>query len=255
MATKTMLVRPDGQGWRDFRISESPDFFNQVANHPAVFPAVSYAGQERIDLSEAWGRLIGLEFEGGGFLLEQLEPGYLEVHTLFLPGAEEIRAKAWLALTFIFTHTDAVELVTKVPVDNVKALGLAKAVGFNQRFRRTKAWDRWSGAVDVDYLGMTLDEWIRTDPTLEPVGESLHEMLQAEHEVKHEDDPAHNAYVGAAIFCACAGNLTKGVAIYNRWARFAGYELVEQVSDTAVSFDGVKVELAAEGFRIAKEVV
>lgn len=247
-------INPPADGGTSFRASKNADFFNAIANHPGVFPVITEVGAPAVDFAPAWPTLVGFEFEDGGFLLQCHEPGYWEAHTLFYPDPSNVRAKAREVIDFVFTSTDALEIVTKVPVDNERALGLAQAVGFKPRFARPAAWRRFHGAVDVIYLGMTLDDYVLEHPMLPTFGEQFHRRIEAIGHLEHGPDPIHDAYVGAAMACALSNNLRKGVDLYNRWAPFAGYLKVEQVSDTAIAFDNILVEVTAEGTLDIKEV-
>ncbi|MFK3647910.1 hypothetical protein ACI2IY_05660 [Lysobacter enzymogenes] len=234
------------------KIARSPDFLESVANDPRVFPAVSCAGMERVDLAPVWGDCIGLEFDTGGWLFHRLRPAYYEVHTLFLPRSRYVREMALAAAHYMFTGTDAMELVTKVPVDLPSALALAKASGFTERFTRKGAWIRDSGAVDVVYLGLTLDEWARGvgREYLAERGEWFHQQL-GEHQT-HDDDPIHDLFVGLGIACAEAGQADKGLWLYNRWAAFAGYRPLE-MKRGAIRFDGVVLRVSGENVTVEKE--
>ncbi len=227
------------------RLSASPAYFERIANDPTVLPAVTEHGHGPVAFPpDVWQTMLGIEFEGGGWLLQRLGSGYFEVHTLFLPGSRDIREKAAHALHAMFTGTDAWELVTKVPADIPAALGLAKAMGFTERFVRRGAWKREGGAVDIHFLGLTLDEWARDNGTLRVLGHRFHEDMEAagfppNH---HDDDPVHDCYVGLALACAEKGNISKGVALYNRWARFACYEAITTDGES-VFFDGLQVRM------------
>ncbi|WP_363797441.1 hypothetical protein ABU614_19790 [Lysobacter firmicutimachus] len=236
------------------KMSSGPEYFNEIANHPAVFPSVTEVGQGSIDFTPAWGSLLGFEFEDGGFLLQCHAPGYYEAHSLFLPGHSDVLEKAKVTLNLLFSHTDAVEVVTKVPEDNPSALALAKAVGFRERFRRNKAWRRFHGCVDVFYLALTLDDFVLQSPVLPLVGAGFHKLLGDAHHVDHAHDIVHDAYVGAAVACGLAGNLEKGVWLYNRWAMLAGYLPIEQVTETSVMFDGVTATITPGGELTFEEV-
>ncbi|WP_396615500.1 hypothetical protein ACHZ97_14605 [Lysobacter soli] len=222
------------------KISESPDFLESIANHPRVFPHVSMAGQTHLTLQSSWDACVGIEFDTGGWIFHQLMMGYYEVHTLFLPKSKGVVEKAREALHYMFTATDALEIVTKVPADLPHALALAKAGGFTERFTVNGAWKRDTGVVDVHYLGLTLDEWARSNPELIARGDAFHAQLGEAKD--HEDDPTHDAYAGLGIACWEAGQPEKGVWLYNRWALFAGYRTLEY-QDGAVEFDGIRLSL------------
>lgn len=229
------------------KISQSPEFFEYIANHKRVFPQVSRHGQGPIVLGSIWHQCMGLEFEGGGWLLHRLAPHFYEVHTLFLPKARNIREKAAEGIRYAFTATECEELVTKVPADLPHALALAKAMGFRERFTRKSVWPRSTGSVDVIYLGLTLDEWLKTDPECLKLGRQFHEAL-GEH-ATHSDDPIHDRYVGFAVACGKNRMHKKGVYLYNRWALFAGYQPVA-LDGVEVAFDATKVSMVNDRIEV-----
>jgi len=220
-------------------IGRTPIFLQSVANHPKVFPSISMAGQGPIDLESLWPHCVAVQFERGGFLFHQLGTGYYEVHTLFLPKTREVDDCARQALHHMFTATDAMEIVTRVPADLPHALALAKRGGFTERFRRFGAWPRDGYDVDVVYLGLTIDDWARENRDLLELGQRFHGM----HEHKnHTEDPIHDAYVGLGLACWQASQPDKGLWLYNRWAVFAGYEPQEMTAG-AIHFDGVALTM------------
>jgi RimJ/RimL family protein N-acetyltransferase len=208
---------------------------NAVVNHEAVRPWVTMPGQETLDLSDvvADPRNVVLMTEDGmgGIVFHQHEPGIYEAHTQFLP---EARGRAALAavhemIDHMFVATDCMELLTRCPAGNRPAEALARAVGGVLDFERAGAWPKADGAVDVRYYAIRYHEWVRRSPGLPDVGHWFHERLEAENarlghpDELHDDDPAHDRHVGAAVSMILCGQPAKGVTLYNRWARFAGY--------------------------------
>lgn len=221
-----------------------PAFLNAVANHPEVFPWLGASGDE-IDIAPLVEnpQNIAISAQHGGWILVRLEPGVYELHTMFLP---EGRGKAYLsaskeAMRYLFACTDATEILTKCPDNNGAARMAAATAGFKERFRRDGAWIDGSG---VSYQGLTIEDWRERDSEVLKAGQWFHERLDAliDHE-PHPEDTAHNRAVGAAVLMARAGALSKGVAFYNRWARFAGYIEAQQISASAVDFGEAVVEL------------
>lgn len=232
------------------RIAESPAFLQGIANDPRVFPAVSVPDMASIDFTGAWPACIGVEFDTGGWVFHRSEPGVYEVHTLFLPKSRQVREKAREAALFMFTCTDAVELLTKVPADLPHAKALALASGFRFIYRRREAWPREGGAVDVDYFRMTLDEWIVGNPILEGLGHWFHDQLGEAKD--HADCPVHDAYAGFAMVCGRQDRTAKGAAVYNRWARFNGFAPL-RVVDGAVRVGNLTIRDGADGLSISEE--
>lgn len=211
-------------------------FLNGVANDPEVFPWTGAAEAIELGAILVDPANIGLEAEHGGWVLVCLEPGVYELHTLFLPeGRGKVYfAQAREALRYVFVETDATELVTKVPDQNAGARMAAALVGFKERFRRETAWADGSG---VSYQGLTIEDWRQRDAEALKAGQWFHRRLDEliEHDA-HPQDEAHDRAVGCAVLMARAGALSKGIAFYNRWARFAGYVEARQIGPNIVDF-------------------
>lgn len=213
---------------------------NAIINHPRVKPWVSMPGQEVLDASallQAPHVALLLDDGSGCFLCVQHEPGRYEVHTNLLPAARGAKAldAARAAMDWMFTRTDCVELITKVPVDNPAAQRLTVFMGFTREFTRAQAFPRGTSWVDVDYYSISYRGWIRWHPGLMATGQAFHARLHAEKARSgnplpdHADDTAHDRYVGAAVRMIENGQIDKGIYLYNRWARFAGYAEIRRI--------------------------
>lgn len=221
-----------------------PTFLNSIANHPDVLPWLG-APDGPVDVSPLVEAIQNIAIEGpaGGWILVHLEPGVYELHTMFLP---EGRGKSYLAaskeaLRYVFVHTDATEILTKCPDTNGAARMAAATAGFRERFRRDGVWTDGSG---VSYQGFTIEDWRQRDREVLKAGKWFHTRLDEliSHEA-HPEDEAHDRAVGSAVLMARAGALSKGIAFYNRWARFAGYVEARQIGPSAVDFGEAVVEL------------
>jgi hypothetical protein len=153
------------------------------------------------------------------------------------------------------------EVVTKVPVSNRPALRRAPQMGFQRRFERAEAWVETDGRLGpLVYFGFTLDTWIETDERAPLEGAAFHATLERAKRAAgsalapHDDDPAHDRAVGAAVQMMRAGNVRKAVWTYNRWARLAGYQLITLLSETpvAIEFDDVVVEVGGQAMEILR---
>lgn len=234
---------------------------NEVANHPDVRPCLGGVGP--LDLSPilADPANVALANKHGGFVLVRQEVGIYEAHTMFLP---ESRGRAAIAAAeegfrYLFTVTDCVEVQTQVPTSNAPAAGLASAVGFQPIFTRDNAWIGADGASeDIVYMSLTFDRWRARDNVIAAVGHDFHERLAdaksaAQSDlVTHPDDDAHDRAAGASMLMAQAGNARKAVWLYNRWARLAGYQSIELISETPAIIDvrDVVVEVKGESMEI-----
>lgn len=225
-------------------------FLTEVANHPEVRPWLGAPDIPVLDLTPLVGNPenIAIETKGGGWILQAMAPGVYEIHSLFLP---EGRGKPFMAgaremLRYVFTATDATEILTKCPDDNGGARMAASLVGFRERFRRD---DAWAPGVGISYQAFTIDDWFIRDAEALRAGRLFHETLERAKATSgselpvHAEDPAHDKAAGGAVLMAWRGNTAKGVAFYNRWASFAGYATVSMVGPGIVDVrDGI-VEL------------
>lgn len=239
-------------------------FLNTVANHPDVRPWVGGVGTLDLTGIVCDPANIALEAEHGGWMLARHEAGIYELHTMFLRAGRgrSYFEQAAEAIRYVFSSTDAREIVTRVPADNRGAAVAAAKCGFVERFTRNDAWTRPDGVVcDVSYQALTLDRWAFTDPGAFNAGQVFHAQIEVA-KVKadsalpdHPEDECHDRAVGASALMIGAGNVRKGVWFYNRWARLAGYETISLLNDTPPIIDvgaGVVVEVRGGRMEILK---
>jgi hypothetical protein len=222
-------------------------FLNAVANHPEVRPWIG--GEGPLDLAPviADPANVALVHAHGGWVFARHEPGIYEVHTLCLAaGRGREQLKLWReAARWMFTRTDAREIVTRIPDDNPGAGAAAALCGFKQRFRREKAFASVTAGrlVDVSYQGLSIDDWAGRDPTCLEAGERFHEQIEAAKAARHSalpehpEDLAHDRAAGAACLIIGVGNVRKGVWVYNRWAALAGYPPIALIAEAPVLID------------------
>lgn len=222
-------------------------FLNEVANHPVVRPWLG--GEGPLDLTAAVENPANyaLVTEHGGYLFHPLLPGVYEVHTMFLPsghGSHQRRAAAE-AFRYLFAITDCLEIVTKCPDDNAPARLASSALGFRERFRRA---DAWAPGVGVSYRVFSVDDWFVRSGACLLAGRDFHDTLESAKAAAgspldaHPQDEAHDRAVGAAALMIMGGQTTKGVAFYNRWAVFSGYQPIEVVAQDVVDVVDAVVE-------------
>lgn len=224
-------------------------FLNGVANHPQVRPFIG-GGEHELDLTGLCCNPanIVLVTEAGGWVLQARLPGVYELHTMFLP---EGRGSAYFAaareaLNYVFTRTDALEILTRCPDDNGPARMAASMMGFRERFRREGVWHTGAG---VSFQALTLHEWVMRDRDALKAGRDFHEALEAAKRAQgstlpdHPDDEAHDRAAGAAYLMIQRGQTAKAVGWYNLWAIFAGYVTIEALSPTVVDIRDAIVEV------------
>lgn len=224
----------------------SAERLNHVANHPDVRPWVG-GGSGALDLTPlvADQRNMLLMGQGGGVLFQFLDPGLYEAHTQFLPEARGKEAVLAVkdALRWMFTRSDAIEIVTKVPNGNAAALGLVRAIHGQKLFDREKVWPTADGLTGVAYYSLPIMTWAGKAEELAVSGQSFHGKLEAAKSATagaaplHDDDEAHDRYVGATVEMIAAGQVAKGINFYNRWSRFSGYGPVAVIATNPVVVD------------------
>lgn len=224
--------RPAPDARADFMLSRDPAAFGAIFESPAVLPYVTQHGQAPRDLVAFFDvpENIGFLFDGAAFLAEWLEPGVYEVHSAALP---HVRGRytstaAHAAIAFMFFATDAMELHTRVVAGNLAATALTRRMGFSEEFTRASAWLAADGLHDVTFYALRYPEWIKDQTWLCASGEWFHDQLGET--ATHDPDPGHDQFVGAAVEMIRGGQPAKGVVLYNRWARLAGYAPIGVVS-------------------------
>lgn len=217
------------------RVSNDPDLFNRIANDTTVLPWVSLNGA--VDLTDVLADPdnIGFIGEDCAFIAHCLEPAVYEVHSMGLPHVrgEVIYSSACEAIRCMFVATPAIELLTRVPEGNLPATALTRKVGFVHDFDRKAAW----GERDVSFHAIRYPDWIKRQDWLKASGAWFHELLGETQ--THDDDDEHDRRVGACVEMVKAGQAVKGVLLYNRWARFAGYAPIDIISHDPLVIDVV----------------
>lgn len=233
---------------------------NTVANHPDVRPWLG--GEGPIDLTGALANpstIAGVTAHGGFVCLAQ-GGGRYEVHSLFLPGrprGEAVRAMRD-AIAYFFAATDGVELVTKVPLENRAARGLALLAGFEPLWTGACTW-RPGDTVATEYLRLSIDRWALRSDQARALGTWLHQAFDAVKatvgsalEAHSDADDAHDRMAGAAVLMVRAGNAAKAVEFYNRWAAFAGYPGIRllRAHPVVLDLEGLIVEACGDAMEV-----
>jgi RimJ/RimL family protein N-acetyltransferase len=142
------------------KVSTSPDFLQSVID--ARWEWVAQDGEPRVPLAEAFGRIVALENEHGGFLFFPKGYGIWEVHTLFLHGGHALRS-AREAARHMFARPDCTAITTQVPADNTPADKLTRAMGFEHIGTEPKAFVRKGIRHDVHHYALTREGWQATE--------------------------------------------------------------------------------------------
>lgn len=206
-------------------------FFNEIANHPDVRPWLG--GEGILDLRQTVANPdnVAMRYLGGGLIYEKQDDGLYEVHSMFLPERRGKYAVTVMrhSLEYLFTHTDCLEILTRVPDGNRAADGFARLAGGREVYRLEHDPKLFGAPVSVRSL--TLDMWRSRSEMCLSAGQSFHDALEraGEHD-GHPEEDAHDRAVGASVLMFRANNPGKAVWAYNRWAKVAGYQCVELAS-------------------------
>lgn len=225
----------------------SPRNINAILNHPSVYPWVNGAVSGDLDISPVLAdpRHVALFGEHGGVIFIHHQGGLYEAHTQVLP---EGRGK-WTvdmvneALAWMFTHTDAVEIMTRVPEGNRAAKGLAIAIHGKYEFTNPRGWIKDGKSIPAEIYALRIQDWMRFAPSLPAHGRWFHERLTAEYarlgrkDDIHPDDETHDRYVGASVAMILGGQPHKAVIFYNRWAIMADYVPIRLLDTNPIAID------------------
>lgn len=230
---------------------------NAVVNDPSVYPWVHGSVVGPIDLEPVlvnhnnyclWGDL-------GGTVFVQMQPGLYELHTQVLPPGRGKWTISMVHASFewMFTKTDAVEILTRCPFGNIAAKAAAKRVGMSFEFTRPNTWVQDHKPIPSDIYSLKIQDWMRTAPGLVEKGERFHSELELEYSrmgkvhTPHPKDENHDRYVGAAMEMVKGGQPFKAVVFYNRWARISGYTEISILKAEPVIMDITEAILMIKG--------
>lgn len=224
----------------------SATHLNSILNHPEVHPGVAL-NAEPLDLTPhiADPNVVALYGEHGGQVYQRLQVGLWEAHSAFVPEGrgEWALAATQQTLKWIFTRTEAVEVITRVPQGNLGARALARAAGLTQDCTLAHGWVRDGKPISADVFSLTVQSWMRSAPDLPTRGKWFHARLNAEFdrlgisEPPHEDDETHDRYVGAACEMVFGGQPEKACVFYNRMAALARWHPISIVNIDPLAID------------------
>lgn len=223
------------------------DKVNAVLNDPSVYPWVHGAVVGPLDLGPVLANKSNycLWGEHGGMLFSQLQPGLYEFHTQVLPAG---RGKWTLEMMrecfhWVFSHTDAMELLTRSPKGNLGAKTVCRALKLAFEFTRPNTWVQDHEPISSDIYSYKVQDWMRDAAGLVEKGEEFHKSLVAEYHrmgvahIAHTKDDNHDRYVGATMSMIRGGQPFKAAVLYNRWARMAGYTEISILKAEPVIMD------------------
>lgn len=217
--------------------ASSPELFNRFLNDPFVRPDVATDELGTLDVSRliADPRNVILQGEHGGFACLLLVPGIYEVHTVTLKTGRGRWAfdMAHAGARYMFTHTDAFEITTRIPREHLGARVLATHMGMTLDFTVDNGC-KWRGKTQpIDIFSFRIQDWIKGADDCIDTGAWFHKRLVEEAQrigvtdPPHPNDDVHNRYVGACLEMARGGQIHKAINFYNRWALCARQATVQ----------------------------
>lgn len=186
--------------------------FEAIGNADYVRPLLG--GEGALDLGAFMrdARNVALAIDRGGFLFQSLGCGAYEVHTLFWPAksaddAAQTMQAARDAMAWMFCHTDCVQLVTKVPLHNSRARGLAERAGM-AKICSVDAGPAFDLVGAFDVLSIDVTGWA---------------MVHDSEGLGGQDAPqCWKRATGALLAMLMAGQRDKALNWFNVWALSAG---------------------------------
>lgn len=220
------ISQPAVSIWRETNVER----INAIVNHPDVRPWIA-DGVGVIDLTAqvADTRNVLLMGEHGGMMFLWAGPGIYECHTQVLPAyrGEWTRRMTEACARYMFTLTDAFEIMTRVPAGHVAAKAATEAGGGKLEFTRPNNTLFRGRMVDCHIYSFRLQDWVPRAEGIEETGQWMHRRMEEEavrlgiEDPPHDDDPNHNRYLGAAVEMAFGGQPVKACLFYNRWVTAA----------------------------------
>lgn len=145
----------------------NPDRFIEILNHKSVKRWQTLPGDDLVDMRpfvKDRNNILLMAEKDGAMFFQMIRPGVYEVHTSFLPNirgkqAVEIGLKA---ADWMFENTEASEIWTRVPSNNLAAKALTVRVNGHYDHTNEKEWPTENGLVDVHYYKMTVDDWLHS---------------------------------------------------------------------------------------------
>jgi hypothetical protein len=203
------------------------EFINAVANSPDCLGGISAGSMKTVDYTPVVKNHNNVVLVGdhGGIVFHAILPGFFELHTqVLLTGRGEwARQMAEEAVRWIFTRTDATELITRVPQGNKAAGALTRSLGGVAEAVLESSMVHFSFTL----YRLTIQDWMNGANGLVEMGQWFHSRLHqeyAKHGIEapiHEEDSWHNRHVGAAAYMILGNKPAKGIGYYNRWAAMA----------------------------------
>lgn len=228
---------------------------NAIANHPDV--RLWLGGDGPVDFGPQMRDASNIAVVGdvGGFLAVWLSEGRYEIHSVFLPNHGTAAVTLMReGLDYLFSVTEAIELVTRVPVTNAAAAGLARLGGFQVRYRTQMPWSGGT-VIDADVCALSVERWASQSRAAWVAGMAAHDAFAAARPdlVHQDDDDTHLQMAGAAWLLVRGGQVLKAAQVYGEYAAMSGHPPFRVLRTTPPILDlgsDLVVEVRANDFEV-----
>jgi hypothetical protein len=199
-----------------------------------------------IDASEQVADLnnVLLIADGGAILFVWQEPGIYEARVGFIDGSDAGHVLSLAkACDYMFLQTDAMQLLFMVPNVNLALERLCSEVGATYEFFRNQLWPTKDGVYNINFWAFRYDDWLRKSSRMLERGYEFAVRLAQEKIRLGQDEemPRLETCLYRALGQLSAmiegGQGEKGIILYNRFARFAGFPFVALVARNPLMID------------------
>lgn len=149
----------------------------------------------------------------------------LEQHTAFMTKARGQAAARVIesATAAVFLQTPCSRIVTFCPEWHPASKSMARHMGATPVYRKVNFGTRQGEQFGAELYSQSVLEWaFRNHLNYATVGKEWHDAVFAMLEPHHDEDAAHDGFVGLAVSMG-KYQPHKAVAVYNTWAELAGY--------------------------------
>jgi hypothetical protein len=228
---------------------------NEIVNDDSILPMIK-GKHTKLDLTN-FAKVkhnVCLVGDYGCVLFAKLQEGIYEFHTSVLPDGRG----TWMiegsreAFKYMFTNTDAFELLTKCPDGNVPAKAGARAVGCGLKFSTRPTWPIEDKLVPVDVYSILLQDWPK-NAQMQSYGEEFHNLLESKlNRQNHDHDVVHDNYVGCTVEMIRGGQIGKAINFYNRWAVMSDYARIkiDSLDPLIIDISEAKLKIENNNFEV-----
>lgn len=226
---------------------------NRTVNDPSVYPWVRGGATGRLDLGVVATNPANLLLVGehGSMLFTPMAPGLWELHTQVVRAGRGAWAVglATACLEWLFTRTDAVEVLTRVPKGNVAALAGARILGMQHAWTAERGWVLRDVPVPAGIWSLPVQAWL-AGPFAEALDSDAQRFVDVASAGSDRDTLADAIRpLGFLLACVRGRQVAKGCVMLNRWAAIAGFApaFVADAEPLVLNVGGVPLRFSDDG--------